>query len=68
MNLAIGMSVSGGANALLDNPAAEALMKKDGCAACPGLEKIDTQSIAYAKAPGARIPAKPRWEDPINWR
>ena len=31
--------VSGAANAALDNAAAEALMKKDGCAACHSVDK-----------------------------
>jgi len=37
--LAAGMSVAGGASAALDNAAAEALMKKDGCAACHAIDK-----------------------------
>lgn len=32
--LVAGLSMAGGAHAVLDNAAAEALMKKDGCAAC----------------------------------
>jgi cytochrome c len=31
--------VAGGANAALDNAAAEAMMKKDGCAACHAVDK-----------------------------
>jgi cytochrome c len=37
--LAVGMSVAGGASAVLDNAAAEAMMKKDGCAACHEIDK-----------------------------
>ena len=37
--LAAGLSVAGGAHAVLDNAAAEALMKKDGCAACHEVDK-----------------------------
>jgi cytochrome c len=37
--LAAGMSVAGGAHAVLDNAAAEALMKKDGCVACHEVDK-----------------------------
>jgi cytochrome c len=37
--LAMGLSVAGGAHAVLDNAAAEAMMKKDGCAACHEIDK-----------------------------
>ena len=37
--LAAGMSVAGGASAALDNTAAEAMMKKDGCVACHAIDK-----------------------------
>jgi cytochrome c len=37
--LALGASVAGGAHAVLDNAAAEAMMKKDGCAACHEIDK-----------------------------
>lgn len=37
--LAVGLSVAGGAHAVLDNAAAEAMMKKDGCAACHEVDK-----------------------------
>jgi cytochrome c len=37
--LAAGMSFAGGAHAVLDNAAAEALMKKDGCVACHEVDK-----------------------------
>ncbi|HEX8010511.1 MAG TPA: c-type cytochrome [Casimicrobiaceae bacterium] len=37
--LAAGLFVAGGANAALDNKAGEALMKKDGCAACHAIDK-----------------------------
>jgi cytochrome c len=37
--LAAGLGVAGGANAALDNAAAEAMMKKDGCAACHTIDK-----------------------------
>lgn len=37
--LLCGVSVAGGAHAALDNAAAEALMKKDGCAACHEIDK-----------------------------
>ena len=37
--LAAGVSVAGGAHAVLDNAAAEAMMKKDGCAACHEVDK-----------------------------
>ena len=37
--LAAGMSVVGGASAALDNTAAEATMKKDGCVACHAIDK-----------------------------
>src|SRR5438128_1700803 len=37
--LAAGLFVAGGANAALDNKAAEELMKKDGCAACHAVDK-----------------------------
>jgi len=33
------MSVVGGASAALDNTAAEAMMKKDGCVACHAIDK-----------------------------
>ena len=36
---AVGLSVAGGAHAVLDNAAAEAMMKKDGCAACHEIDK-----------------------------
>ena len=39
MTLAAGMSMAGGAQAALDNAAAEALMKKDGCAGCHEIDK-----------------------------
>jgi cytochrome c len=39
MLLAAGLFVAGGANAALDNKAAEDLMKKDGCAACHAVDK-----------------------------
>jgi cytochrome c len=37
--LAAGLFVASGANAALDNKAAEELMKKDGCAACHAIDK-----------------------------
>ena len=37
--LAAGMSVAGGAHAVLDKAAAAALMKKDGCVACHEVDK-----------------------------
>ena len=37
--LAMGLSVSGGAHAVMDNATAEAMMKKDGCAACHEVDK-----------------------------
>jgi len=37
--LAAGLLVAGGANAALDNTTAEAMMKKDGCAACHTIDK-----------------------------
>jgi cytochrome c len=37
--LLCGVSVAGGAHAALDDAAAEALMKKDGCAACREIDK-----------------------------
>jgi cytochrome c len=37
--LAAGVSMAGGANATLDNTAAEAMMQKDGCAACHETDK-----------------------------
>ena len=37
--LAACMSAAGGAHAVLDNAAAEALMKKDGCVACHEVDK-----------------------------
>jgi cytochrome c len=37
--LAMGLLVAGGAHAVLDNAAAEAMMKKDGCAACHEVDK-----------------------------
>ena len=37
--LAVGLSVAGGARAALDNAAAEAMMKKDGCAGCHEVDK-----------------------------
>jgi cytochrome c len=39
MLLAAALFVAGGANAALDNKAAEELMKKDGCAACHAIDK-----------------------------
>ncbi len=36
---AAGLLVAGGARAALDNTAAEAMMKKDGCAACHTIDK-----------------------------
>ena len=36
---AAGLSAAGGAHAVLDNAAAEALMKKDGCVACHEVDK-----------------------------
>jgi cytochrome c len=39
ITLAVGLSVAGGAHAALDNAAAEAMMKKDGCAACHEVDK-----------------------------
>lgn len=39
MLVATGLFVAGGANAALDNQAAEALMKKDGCVACHAVDK-----------------------------
>jgi cytochrome c len=36
---AAGALVAGGANAALDNTSAEAMMKKDGCAACHTIDK-----------------------------
>jgi cytochrome c len=40
--LAVGLTVASGAHAALDNAAAEAMMKKDGCAAC---HAVDTKVI-----------------------
>jgi len=37
--LAAGLLVAGGAHAALDNTTAEAMMKKDGCAACHTIDK-----------------------------
>jgi cytochrome c len=37
--LAAGLLVAGGASAALDNTTAEAMMKKDGCAACHTIDK-----------------------------
>jgi len=37
--LAVGVCLAGGAHAALDNAAAEAMMKKDGCAACHEVDK-----------------------------
>jgi cytochrome c len=37
--LGAGLCVAGGANAALDNAAADAMMKKDGCAACHTVDK-----------------------------
>ena len=37
--LAAGLAVADGANGVLDNAAAEALMKKDGCVACHEVDK-----------------------------
>jgi cytochrome c len=37
--LAAGLCVAGGANAALTNVTAEAMMKKDGCAACHTIDK-----------------------------
>ncbi len=37
--LAAAVLVAGAANAALDNQSAEALMKKDGCAACHSIDK-----------------------------
>ncbi len=37
--LAMGLSVSGGAHAVMDNATAEAMMKKDGCSACHEVDK-----------------------------
>ena len=37
--LVFGISVAGDARAALDNAAAEAMMKKDGCAACHEIDK-----------------------------
>ena len=37
--LVAGLSAAGGAEAALDNDAAEAMMKKDGCAACHEVDK-----------------------------
>ncbi|MDQ2962305.1 MAG: c-type cytochrome [Pseudomonadota bacterium] len=39
MLLCAGLFVVGGANAALDNKAAEELMKKDGCTACHAIDK-----------------------------
>jgi cytochrome c len=39
MLLAAGLFVAGGANAALDNKAADELMKKAGCAACHAVDK-----------------------------
>jgi len=39
MLLAAGLFVASGANAALDNKAAEELMTKDGCAACHAIDK-----------------------------
>ena len=37
--LAVGMCVAGSASAALDNAAADAMMKKDGCSACHAVDK-----------------------------
>lgn len=37
--LAMGLSVAGGADAVIDNATAEAMMKKDGCSACHEVDK-----------------------------
>ena len=39
MLAAAGLFVAGGANAVLDNQAAEELMKKNGCSACHSIDK-----------------------------
>lgn len=36
---AAGLALASGANAALDTPAAEAMMKKDGCVACHAIDK-----------------------------
>ncbi len=36
---AAGLALAGTAHAALDNAAAEAMMKKDGCAACHAIDK-----------------------------
>ena len=43
--LAVGVSVVGAAHAALDNAAAEAIMKKDGCAGC---HEVDRKVIGPA--------------------
>jgi cytochrome c len=37
--LAAGLAMANGASAVMDNTAAEAMMKKDGCAACHTIDK-----------------------------
>lgn len=39
MTLAAGMSIASGAEAALDNTAAEAMIKKDGCASCHEIDR-----------------------------
>ena len=37
--LALGLSIAGGAHAVMDNATAEAMMKKNGCSACHEVDK-----------------------------
>ena len=37
--LALGLSIAGGAHAVMDNATAEAMMKKNGCSACHEIDK-----------------------------
>ena len=60
--LAAGLFVATGANAALDNKAAEELMKKDGCAACHAIDKKVVgpayQDVATKYKGDASAPAK----------
>ena len=61
MALAAGLSMADGAHAVLDNAAAEALMKKDGCAACHEVDKkligpaFQDVAARYRGDPGAAL-------------
>jgi cytochrome c551/c552 len=64
LRFAAGVSDAGGAHAVLDNAAAQALMIKDGCAAC---HEIDRKLIGEAAMPPNVLASDADIKDLVDW-